>query len=57
MVKIAIVIMLIFIATTNCALEDCSKHELVKIAIEANRAHKVALKISSIGLQNYDDLN
>jgi hypothetical protein len=60
MVKIAFAIMLIFIATTNCALKDCSKDELVEIAIEANRAYKVARNISPIGLQNYaalDELN
>jgi hypothetical protein len=57
MVRIAFAIMLIFIATTNCALEDCSKDELVDIAIEANRAHKDALGSLSIGLQNYAALN
>jgi len=60
MVKIVFAIMLIFIATTNCALKDCSKDELVEIAIEANRAYKVARNISPIGLQNYaalDELN
>ena len=57
MVKIAFAIMLIFIATTNCALKDCSKDELVGIAIEANHAYKVALGLPPIGLQNYDDLH
>jgi hypothetical protein len=57
MVRIAFAIMLIFIATTNCALRDCSKDELVDIAIEANRAHKDALGLPSIGLQNYAELD
>jgi hypothetical protein len=57
MVRIAFAIMLIFIATTNCALKDCSKDELVDIAYEANHAFKVALGLPSIGLQNYAALD
>mgnify|MGYP000087163874 CR=1 FL=1 len=57
MVRIAFAIMLIFIATTNCVLKDCSKDELVDIAYEANHAFKVALGLPSIGLQNYAALD
>jgi hypothetical protein len=57
MVRISFAIMLIFIATTNCALKDCSKDELVDVAYEANHAFKVALGLPSIGLQNYAALD
>lgn len=50
MAKIIMAIMLIFIASTHCALRDCSKEQLVQIAVEANAAYKEALGLPAIGL-------
>ena len=53
MAKIIMAIMLIFIASTHCALRDCSKEQLVQIAVEANAAYKQALGLPAIGLPHF----
>lgn len=50
MSKIILAIMLIFIASTNCALEDCSREELEQIAIKASAAFRKAYNLPSVQL-------
>lgn len=54
MAKIAIAIMLIFIASTHCELRDCSKEELVKIA---NKVNNAVLTDNLLGLPNFSDFD